>query len=58
MKTKRMRVATTLVAAVAAVSMAMPAQASASTSICNDKYTQPTCMEISNLICYLFGKCF
>lgn len=51
-----MRVATTLVAAVAAVTMAAPTHASA--SVCNDKYTQPTCQELSNLICYLFGKCF
>lgn len=50
-----MRVATTLVAAVAAVTMVAPTPAHA---VCNDKYTQPTCQEISNLICHLFGKCF
>lgn len=53
---KRMRIATTLVAAVAAVSMAAPTPASAA-SLCNDKYTQNTCQELSNLICYLFQKC-
>ncbi len=52
---KRMRVATTLVAAVAAGSMVAPSPAQA--SICNDKYTQPTCQELSNWMCYLFGKC-
>ena len=56
MKTKRIRVATTLVAAVAAFSMVAPAPAQAAP--CSDKYTQPTCQELSNLICYLFGKCF
>lgn len=56
MKSKRIRIATSLVAAFAAVSMAAPTPAHA--QICNDKYTQPTCQEISNLICHLFGKCF
>lgn len=55
MKT-RTRVATTLVAAVAAVSMAAPAPASA--AVCYDKYTQRTCQELSNLVCYLFERCF
>lgn len=56
MKSKRIKVATSLVAAVAAVSMAAPTPANAS-SICNDKYTMKTCQELQNLICYLFEKC-
>lgn len=56
MKSKGIRVATSLVAAVAAVSMAAPSPAHAS-SICNDKYTQNACQELQNLICYLFEKC-
>ncbi len=52
-----MRVATTLVAAVAAVSMAMPSPAQAG-ALCYDKYTEKACQEVQNLICYLFGKCF
>ena len=54
--TKRIRVATTLVAAVAAVSMAVPAPAQA--AVCYDKYTEKTCQELQNLMCYLFEKCF
>lgn len=53
--TRRMRIATTLVAAVAAVTMVSPAPASASG--CTGKFTE-TCQEIENLICHLFGKCF
>lgn len=52
----RMRVVTTLVAAMAAVSMVTPAPASA--AVCYDKYTEKTCQELQNLICHLFGKCF
>ncbi|HYP22400.1 MAG TPA: hypothetical protein VEV43_02405 [Actinomycetota bacterium] len=55
MKNKRMRVATTLVAAVAAVTMVAPTPAHAFP--CNDKFTQEKCQDIQNLICYLFGKC-
>lgn len=55
MNTKRMRVATSLVAVVAAVSMAAPTPAHASG--CTGKFTE-TCQELENLICHLFGKCF
>lgn len=55
MKTRRTRVAVVLTGLVAAVSMAAPAHAS--TSICNDKYTQPTCERLQNLICYLTERC-
>ena len=58
MKTKRMRVATTLVAAVAAVSMVAPAPAQASSSCSDNKYTQKTCQELENLVCYLLRRCF
>lgn len=57
MKSKRMRIATTLVAAVAAVSMAAPTPAHAS-SCSDNKYTQNTCQELENLVCYLFRRCF
>ena len=55
MKTKRMRVATALVAAVAAVSMAAPTPAHASG--CTGKFAE-TCQEIANFMCHTFGKCF
>ena len=57
MKTKRMRVATTLVAAVAAVSMAAPSPAQAS-SCSPNKYTERTCQRLEDLVCYLTGRCF
>lgn len=52
-----MRVATTLVAAVAAVSMAAPAPAHAS-SCSPNKYTEKTCQELENLVCHLLRRCF
>lgn len=52
---KRMRVATTLVAAVAAVSMAAPA---AQASSCDMGKLNEKCQEIENQICYLLRRCF
>lgn len=49
-----MRVATTLVAAVAAVSMAAPTPAHASN--CTGKFTE-LCQEIENQWCYLTRRC-
>lgn len=51
---KRMRVATTLVAAVAAITMMNPAPASASN--CSGKFSD-TCVWLMNQWCYLTGKC-
>lgn len=56
MKPKRMRVATTLVGAVAVVSMAAPTPAQASNCSSN-KYTEKTCQELENLVCYLTRRC-
>lgn len=56
MKSKRIRIATALVAVVSAVSMAAPSPAHA--SLCYDKYTERACQEVSDLICYLFERCF
>jgi hypothetical protein len=50
-----MRVATALVAAVAAVSMAAPTPAHA--SVCTGKLAK-TCQQIEDFICLTFGKCF
>lgn len=52
---KRIRVATTLVAAVAAVTMAAPAPAHASS--CNMGKLNELCIKVENLICDLTGRC-
>jgi hypothetical protein len=52
-----MRIATTLVAAVAAVSMAAPTPAQAGAP-CYDKYTQKTCQDLEHLVCILLRRCF
>lgn len=53
MRTKRIRTAMTLVAAVAAISMATPAPAHAN---CHGKFTE-LCQEIENQWCYLTRRC-
>ena len=53
MKALRVVLATGVVTAVLGLGPA-PAHA----SLCYDKYTEKTCQDLSDLVCYLFERCF
>lgn len=54
MKSKRIRIATSLVAVVAAMSVVAPAPAQASS--CSGKLAE-LCQELENQVCYLLRRC-